>query len=185
MEQNTQKSFGQKSKLLQWAVAAALVIVVNLFFHYVIATFYPEPKFETYCPMRTENLANPEACVSAGGQWTNNQLSPQEITMAVKNGNPLGWCDPNFTCNANYQQDHGVYNRNVFIVLIVLSLVVLAVGVFVPIEVLSLGFSWAGVVSLVVASVQYWSDANNWMRLVILLVALGLLVWLAVKKFKD
>ena len=186
METNTStKAAPKKSNILKWAVALAVVIVVNLFFHYVIATFYGEPKFETFCPMQNQNLVTPEACVNAGGQWTNSQLAPQEITAAVKNGTPLGWCDPNFTCNKNYTQAHSVYNRNVFIVLIVLSLAVLALGVFLPIEVLSLGFSWAGVLSLVIASAQYWSDANNWMRLVILILALAILVWLGVKKFRD
>lgn len=135
--------------------------------------------------MQTQNLATADACVAAGGQWTNSQLNPQEITVAVKNGTPLGWCDPNFTCNKNYTEAHSVYNRNVFIVLIILSLAVLVLGVFLPIEVLSLGFSWAGVVSLIIASGQYWSDANNWMRLIILALALAMLIWLAIKKFRD
>jgi hypothetical protein len=73
----------------------------------------------------------------------------------------------------------------VFIVLIILSLVVLGIGVFAPLEVLSMGFSWAGVVSLIIASGRYWSDADNWMRVLILAVALGLLIWFAMKKFKD
>jgi hypothetical protein len=186
METNTStKMITKTSHLLKYTIAVAIVIVVNLFFHYVIATFYVEPKFETYCPMQTQNLASPEACVNAGGQWTNNQLAPQEITVAIKNGTPLGWCDPNFTCNKNYTEAHSVYNRNVFIVLIILSLAVLTLGTFLLVEVLSLGFSWAGVVSLIIASGQYWSDANNWMRLVILALALAMLVWLAIKKFRE
>jgi hypothetical protein len=131
-------------------------------------------------------VANDAAtCVNNGGQWTNSQLSPKQVTEAVKNGEALGWCDINFTCNKNFNDAHSVYNRNVFIVLIVLSLAVLILGAFLPIEVLSLGFSWSGVVSLIIASVQYWSDANNWMRLVILTLALAALIWLAIKKFKD
>lgn len=175
----------KKPAILKWAIAVAVVIVVNLFFHYVIATFYTEPKFESFCPNQNQVINDAVMCVNNGGQWTNNQLSPKQVTEAVKNGDPLGWCDVNFTCNKNYTEAHGVYNRNVFIILIVLSLAVLALGVFLPIEVLSLGFSWSGVLSLIIASAQYWSDANNWMRLVILALALAMLIWLAVKKFKD
>jgi hypothetical protein len=173
------------SMVLKWTVALAIVIVMNLFFYYSIAMVYPEPKFESFCPVPAVTFTDATTCVNAGGQWTNNQLSPKQVTDAVKNGEPLGWCDPNFTCNKEYTQAHSVYNRNVFIVLIILSLVVLGIGVFAPLEVLSMGFSWAGVVSLIIASGRYWSDADNWMRVLILAVALGLLIWFAMKKFKD
>jgi hypothetical protein len=73
----------------------------------------------------------------------------------------------------------------VFIVLIALSLAVLGLGIFLPIEVLALGFSWSGVVSLIIASGRYWSDADNWMRVIILAIALALIIWFAVKKFKE
>lgn len=172
-----------KPKFLQIAFVVALVIVTNLFFHYAIALVYPEPKFESFCPVRNDAYPTAELCAANGGQWSSFNYAPADATKAVQAGQPLGWCDPNFTCNKNYTDAHSIYNRNVFGVLIVLSLVVLVIGVFAPIEVLSLGFSWAGVVSLVIASFQYWSDAENWMRVVILAVALGALVWLAVKKF--
>jgi hypothetical protein len=175
----------QPKNLLKWAVSIALVIVINLFFHYVIELVYPEPKFESFCPVTTEIYTTAEMCVGAGGQWTNNQFTPQEITKAVKDGQSLGWCDANFTCNNNYQSAHSIYNRNAFVVLVILSIVVLGLGVFLPIEVLSLGFSWAGVVSLIVATFKYWSDANNIMRVIILIIAIAMLIWLAVKKLRE
>ena len=174
-----------KPNLLKWAIAIALVIVINLFFHYIIVTAYPVPTVDQFCPAQPATYTTAVDCVQNGGQWTNYDLAPAQITDAVKNNQQLGTCDPNFTCNNNFDHAHSVYNRNVFIILIVLSLVILSIGVFAPYEVLALGFSWAGVVSLIVASGQYWSDANNWMRVVILVVALLLLIWLSVRKFKD
>lgn len=173
------------SRVLKWTLAVALVIVVNLFFYYVIAMIYPEPKFEAFCSNQVINYTDAITCVNAGGQWQNNALSPKQVTEAVKNGEPLGWCDPNFTCNKDYTHTMSIYNRNVFIVLIALSLAVLGLGIFLPIEVLALGFSWSGVVSLIIASGRYWSDADNWMRVIILAVALALIIWFAVKKFKE
>jgi hypothetical protein len=171
------------SKMLTWTLAVALVIVINLFFYYVIATVYPERKFETFCPVQSAVYNDAPSCVNGGGQWTNNQLSPKQVTDAVKGGGPLGWCDPNFTCNQQYTHAQSIYNRNVFIVLIILSLAVLVIGITIPLEVLSLGLSWAGIVSLIIASLRYWSDAANWMRVIILALALVLLIWLAYKKF--
>lgn len=171
--------------ILKWSVALALVIVVNLFFHYLIATVYPEPKLDAFCSPNPITYNDAVSCVNAGGQWTNNQLSPAQVTDAVKQGQPLGYCDPDYTCNQHYTQAHSIYNRNVFITLIVLSITVLFLGAFSVFEVLTLGLSGAGVFSLIIASLQYWSDANNWMRVVILLVALLLLIWLAIRKFRE
>lgn len=172
-------------KFLQWAIAAAFVITINLFFHYVIALVYSEPKYENFCPIQTQNYTTAESCVGNGGQWTNNFSTPQEITKAVKDGQPIGYCNPNFTCQKSYDDAHSIYNRNVFGILIILSVVVLGMGAMVGIEVLSLGLSWAGVLSLIIASLQYWSDANNLIRVVILAIALVLLTWLVLKRFKD
>lgn len=181
METNLSRSH----TVLKWTLAIAMVIITNLFFYYVIAMVYPEPKFESFCPMRNDIVNSAEICVQQGGQWTNNQYTPKQVTEAVKNGEPLGWCDVNFTCNKNYTEHLSIYNRNVFIILIALSLVVLGLGMFLPLEVLALGFSWSGIVSLIIASGRYWSDADNWMRVIILAAALALLIWLAVKKFND
>lgn len=170
-------------KLFVWAVGAAIVILANLLFHYAIALVYAEPKFENFCPIQNVQYNDANTCVTAGGQWTNNNYAPSEITAAVKNGQPLGYCDVNFTCNKHYNDAHSIYNRNVFGILVVLGIVSVIIGAFMAIEVLAIGFSWAGVVALIIASMQYWSDANNLIRVIILAFALGLVIWLAVKKF--
>lgn len=175
----------QSGKLITWAVVIAIIIVTNLFFHYVIALVYQEPKFETFCPVNNVQYQNAESCVNAGGQWTNNYIVPAEITKAVKDGQPLGWCDPNFTCQKTYDSAHSIYNRNVFLILVILSIVVLGLGIFISVDVLSMGFSWSGVVSLIIASMKYWSDANNFLKVVILGLALSALIWLSVKKLNT
>ena len=172
-------------RVLKWVIAIALVIVINLFFQYGIATIAPAPTFEGFCPTQQVNYVDAASCVQNGGQWTNYQLAPAGITTAVKNGQPIGQCDPNFTCQTNFNHAHSIYNRNVFIALIVLSLIVITMGMFLSVEALSLGFSFAGIMSLIIASIEYWSDANNWMRLVILFVALAFLIWIAIKKFRE
>ncbi len=61
----------------------------------------------------------------------------------------------------------------------------MGIGLFISIEVLSIGFTWAGVLSLIIASIRYWSDANNISKLVILALALAALVWLSIKRTKT
>ncbi len=175
----------QTPSFLSWAVAVAIVIIANLFFYYAIATVYHEPKFDSFCPVRNEQYTTPEQCVTAGGQWSQYQMGPKEVTEAVKGNQPLGYCDPNFTCQKTYDSAHSIYNRNVFLALIIISIIVIGVGLFISIDVLSLGFTWAGVVSLLIASIRYWSDANNISKLIILALALAVLIWLAVKRMRT
>lgn len=75
------------------------------------------------------------------------------------------------------------YDRSVFIILVILGVVSLIVGSMIEQAVLSPAFSWGGVLSLLIASMRYWSDANNILKVIILAVALGALIWTAMKKF--
>jgi len=47
------------------------------------------------------------------------------------------------------------------------------------------GLSFGGVLSLVIASMRYWSSAHDATRLIILAVALGALIWIGIRKFKE
>jgi hypothetical protein len=73
----------------------------------------------------------------------------------------------------------------VFIILVALGVAMLVGGAFVSLSLLSIAFSWSGVLSIVVASMRYWSSADNLIRVLILGAALGALIWLAVKKFSK
>lgn len=170
-------------KFLKWILALAIVIIVNLLFHYAIATVYPKPDIQNFCPMQPVTYNDAQTCVGNGGQWTNYQLSPDQITTNIHTGQPLGSCDANYTCQKRFDSAQSIYNRNVFMVLVILSVVVLMVGVVIPVESLSIGFAGAGLVSLVIATFEYWSDANNILRLLILILALAFLIWIAVRKF--
>jgi hypothetical protein len=72
------------------------------------------------------------------------------------------------------------------VILVVLGAISVAVGnFFAGNAVISSGLSLAGVLSFIIASTRYWSSANDAIRVVILLIALALLFWVAIKKFKN
>ena len=64
-----------------------------------------------------------------------------------------------------------------------MSIIVLVLGGVISNEIISPAFSWGGVLSLIIASMRYWSDANDLFKVIILALALGILIWFAVKKF--
>jgi hypothetical protein len=171
----------QHPTLMKWSLVIGIVIVMNLFFNYAISLVYKAPDYQAYYRQEqvVPSINTQEDCVAAGGQW-NEQLVP-------KNSEPVtvlaGYCDPNYTKQMQYDQAMKDYNRTVFIVLVVLGVISVVGGTLIANAVLSLAFSWGGVLSLFIASVRYWSDANNILKVLILAVALGALIWTAIKKF--
>jgi uncharacterized membrane protein len=82
-----------------------------------------------------------------------------------------------------YNTAQKTYNRIVFIILVALGVISLVLGALFANAILALAFSWGGVLSLVIASMRYWTDADNILKVVILAVALGALIFTAVRKF--
>jgi len=74
----------------------------------------------------------------------------------------------------------------VFVILIALGVLSVIGGfVFAGFEVVGIALSLGGVLTFVIASMRYWSSAEDWARLLILTVALVALIWLGVRKFKK
>lgn len=167
-----------------------IIIVLNLFFNYTLSLVYKSPDYNLYCPT-SQVVTVPDtekSCVEQGGQWTNNAYYENLNNGAPKIGQVVqsGYCDLQYTCRINYQNASDVYNRNIFVTLVLLgALSVLAGNLFKGNMVAQSGLALGGVLSFVIASMRYWGAANDLIRVVILAVALGMLFWVAIKKFKN
>ncbi len=185
MENSTHGASQHKGGFPKWAMVAAIVIVLNLFFNYVISLVYEAPEWDAYMSRAqvVEPITAKDKCIEVGGQWT--EPDPRvsaELSAPVK-GATQGYCDPDYTKRTEYETAQKAYERNVFIVLVVLGVVSIVLGAIMANAVLALSFSWGGVLSLVIASVRYWSNADNLLKVVILAAALGALIAVAVRKF--
>lgn len=173
--------------ILKWVLVVAIVVVLNLFFNFAIKLAYGAPEWEAFCPQKQVNIA-PETqtkCVAAGGAWTENNVVPAKPAIRGEI-QPRGWCDPNFTCQKNYNDALELYNRNVFIVLVIAGLLSLIIGFFLnTISSVSLGLSLGGVLSFIIGTIRYWSNMDDYLRVIILGLALAALIWLGVKKIRD
>jgi hypothetical protein len=177
----------QKSRVLKWSLIIGIVIVINLFFNYTLSLVYQEPQYNAFCP-NTAQVVTPVTdqaqCVAQGGQWNGNNYQP--VPAPVDKTVPAGYCDLQFTCNNNFQDAQKIYDRNVFITLVLLGAICVAIGNYLKGNILlGQALSLAGVLSFIVASIRYWSYADNLIKVVILAIALAILVWVAVRKFKD
>lgn len=176
-----------QSKALKWSLIIGIVIVLNLFFNYSLSLIYKTPDYNDYFtqPQVVEQITNKEKCLEIGGQWNENAIDK----FAYQTGNPQplkGWCDPDFTKREEFNKLQKVYDRNVFITLVMLGAICVALGNFLKgNSLISIAMSLAGVLSFVIASMRYWSSADNLIKVIILAIALGILIYVAIKKFKD
>ena len=106
-------------------------------------------------------------CIYGWIFWRSKKKTPEHIIGYIKNKSRI------------------ILAFSMFAAIIVLGIISLISGGFILISVLSIAFAWGGVLSLIIASVRYWSQADNLAKVVILAIALGLLIWLAIKKFNK
>lgn len=181
MEHTTKPSH---PKFVRWAILIGIVVALNLFFLAVRAVILPEPKYDDYCPTTLQPAATAEACIAQGGIWVETPNNPQ-VTAVVK-PNQEGYCDLYQKCQPIYDAARESYDMFAFTFMVGLGVLALIAGV-VPIgsSIVSSGLSYGGVVALIIASAGYWNQAGELLRLAISLVALGALLYLGVKRFKD
>jgi hypothetical protein len=198
MENTNVKSgrwFGNFKKLI---LVLGIVIVLNLFFNYGVKTFYDEPQYENFCTeeIRSQKYDTEETCEANDGLWNESFGSPTRVETIEKEGIPSevkrieteekGWCDVTHTCAEEFKTVNDTYKRNVFIILVFAGIVSIIIGFFINAsEAVALGFSFGGILSLIIGTLRYWSAMQDYLRFIVLGVALIALVWLGIKKISD
>lgn len=173
------------SSVIKWSLVIGILIVINLFLNYAISLVYESPKYEDFCKQeQVVEATNKEVCVSMGGQWNATNYEPKAVSLDVSV--PKGYCDPYFSCQKEFNSVNEIYNRNVFAVLVVLGVILIAISFTLTFNwILSVSSSMGGVLSIIIGSIRYWNDADNLVRVVILFLALVALIYFALKKFKN
>lgn len=174
----------KQSSFVKISIIVAIVIVMNLFFNYAVSLVFKEPVMDNFIkPAQVvEAITTKDKCIGVGGQWSENAIPSPVVKGKTE---VQGYCNENYTKQLEYDNARKVYEKKVFITLIILGIVSLISAGFISISILSISFAWGGVLSLIIASMRYWSQADNLAKVVILALALGILIWLAVKKFNK
>src|ERR1035437_3514428 len=137
-----------KPKILKWALIIGIVIVLNLFFNYTVSLVYKQPDYNSFFPQQqvVETITNKDDCLKVGGQWYEgdsryNQNGMPVPVSTVGNTKPvqnLGSCNPDFTKQQSFDNAQKVYDRNVFITLVILGVISVIIGAFISIELLAM-----------------------------------------------
>lgn len=191
----------KRSGVFKWLLALSIAIVANLFATYAIDIFYPQPQFENFCEQKQVKPAvlTKEACMSVGGQWSEDVYEGVPVKGSVRTEAPTpavppseqapqvrGYCNEQYTCGKAYEEANKVYQRNVFVGMIIVGTLLLIGGLFlVGLEAVALGLSFGGVFAFIIGTTRYWSNMDERLRVVVLGVALAALLWVGVKKFRE
>ena len=183
-----------KSHFLKWMLIVAIVIVLNLFFVFSIQLIYKSPAHDDFCPKEQVHVIpeTKEECVAIGGQWVPGSFvqkglpRPDRAEPPVIEETQVGYCNEDFTCAEEFSDARGLYERNFFIVLVTLGVLTLLLGFALRLfEVISASFSAGGVLAFIIASASFWSEMNDYLRVIILGIALVVLVYVGVSRFKK
>lgn len=171
--QTTQRLKVNYKKLI---LVLGIIIVLNLFFNFGVRTFYHEPQYNDLCPEGYLRYAPVSYPADPKDKAVMFEYEKSQIEIGKKQKE----------CSDKYNAVRDVYNRNVFIVLITLGVLSIIIGFLVgSAEAVSLGLSFGGLISLIVGTIRYWSAMNDYLRFVILGIALVALIWTGLKKFRE
>lgn len=163
------------SAVVKWAFVIGITLLANLFVAYLTQALYPAPEYENFCPQSLTGkfINTPEECTTVGGEWY------PDTSIEAK-----GYCNSTATCQKEYMDVQEVYTRNVFLVFVVFGALLLVASAFLAeVPVIALGSSFAGILALVIGSIWHWSAMQEWLRVIVLGVALAGVLYLAWKKF--
>jgi len=171
-------------RFVRWALLIAIVIVLNVFFFVFQQNIFPSPKYDAYCTQPTQKAFTEKACVAQQGVW--NAYPPLPSDIGQSKPAVTGYCNYYASCQPKYESARATQHLYAFALLMVLGIIALFIG-FMPIgsSIVSSGLSYGGVLALLIASMQYWSDAGGLLRLGISAVALLILIYVGMRSFKD
>jgi len=163
-------------------LSLAIVIVMNVFFNVGIDTFYDAPDYNDFCSYDEEMRVpmTKDSCDEVGGLW----FASEEGTAYCEGyDNAKGYYDE---CQEGWDQARSDYNRIAFVILTALGTLVIIFALFVgmPAAVMH-GLLFGGVLSLLIGTMRYWSDMDDYLQFIVSGVALVLLVGVGIKKLKD
>lgn len=159
-------------KIKFFLIAAGIAVLLPMFIGYAVDTFYPAPEYNDFCeemprPVKIGENMTEEACVSSGGEWNQN------------------YCDYYSKCSKEYENAMEKYGDKAFIIIVVLGIISLIAGNMLRKASAGSGFMAGGIITIIYGSSAYWRYAPKYLRLALLAVALGVLVYIAYKKSKK
>ncbi len=157
------------TKLKSIILSITIAIVLSAFVIYFLNSVYPSPKYNDFCGERARPLAqeNKTSCLEQNGVWQD------------------GWCDYDYKCRQEYDKAREKYDLARLIVSVISGIITLTIGIMLALPSVSAGLMLGGTFLIIFGTGSYWEYFNDWIRTLILGIALIILIWLGYKKLKH
>lgn len=169
-----------------------IFIVFMFVLHNGIRAFYPAPEYNYFC--KANEFISPYYPKGVYGELNctfSNTLREQEQQCWADEGQPvynyddqgctIGLKECNY-CNKEFNLAQKDYNKVVFVIALIIGIIVLFVGYgILSIEPVGSALMGSGIGAIIYGTMNNWENLGNLGRFLLLLLALVLLVWIAIK----
>lgn len=159
-----------------------IAVIFLMFFVYGTKLVYDEPQYDKFC---NQTYYYPEKIVNCS---FNSELQKQMTDCYNQRGIPRYEYDDNGCekslicdlCSLNYDDANKNYSKNLFLISLIVSLIVITISVIlIKVSAVSGGLMLGSLFYIIYGTARYWEFMEDVLRFVILGLALVILIWLA------
>jgi hypothetical protein len=174
-----------------------IFIVFMFLLHNGIRAFYKAPIYDDFCKSGDLMPYYPDKAIPAiAGNCTYTlQIRNQEQICYNNQGQPIyNYDDYGCTisvkecnyCNKYYTDAMDNYNRGVFVIALIIGIIVLLIGYLIlSVEPVGSSLMASGIGAIIYGTMSNWENLGNLGRFLLLLLALFLLIWIALRLNKN
>ena len=138
-----------------------IAIVLPMLVHYAVSTFSPAPKWNEYYPNNYY-------------QYQNATAEERKQLQAEENKRQEG-----------YRQHRKVFERNLFYAATPVGIAAIIIGSMLAVQSIGAGLIFGGIFTVIDGYCWYWSELQDWMRFLSLLIAFIVLIICGYKKINE
>ena len=160
-----------------------------------IEAFYPSPQYQNFCTNQNYYYpymnSAPIKDITGGLNCSVSPTPQQQNECSTRGGNLIAatydssGCAATFTCdmcNVNFNDAQKAHDRAVFFIALIVGIITLIVGyAILSVEPVGSALMASGVWAIFYGTVRNWTNLTSVWRFVLLLLALILLVWIALR----
>lgn len=183
------------SKAKQILLAIGIAIIFALFVGYGVATFYKSPKYDDFCKgkefprpyLEEKQVCNINCSYVAPDENLTNDCNEKKGDL-LANYDDKG-CIKSYYCEMcakGFMDSNEKYNKNVFIITLIIGLIAIIVGgIVLNLVSVSSGLMGGGILTVIYGTIRYWGYMPDVVRFIELGVVLAALIWISYKKLKK
>jgi hypothetical protein len=143
----------------KFALGFGIAIILPMLVHYGVSTFSPAPKwqdrYDSYSYQRYD------------------KATPEERAQIDKERKEQ---------DRIWRQKQKTFQSHLFVVAVPVGIASIIIGAILPIQAIGTGLMFGGIFSLSEGYMMYWSELQDWMRFLSLLVAFVVLIFVGYRK---